>query len=54
VPLRGLPQGRYTIEWWDTAKGELTKRDTGASADGTLLLHLPAVETDLALHILPE
>jgi hypothetical protein len=53
LTLRGLPAGRYTVEWWDTWKGEVTRKETATSADGKVVLHLPELATDLAARIEP-
>jgi hypothetical protein len=51
VVVRGLPPGRYVVEWWDTWKGEITKRDSAACANGVLSLEIPELETDMAARI---
>lgn len=51
--LRGLPDGRYAVEWWDTWKGEVTARTTFTSKAGVLRLRLPDIATDLAARVTP-
>src|SRR5262249_230971 len=51
--VRGLPPGRYTIAWWDTWKGVVTKREAASCVEGALPLRLPDLETDVAAHIVP-
>ncbi|MBI2927661.1 MAG: DUF5060 domain-containing protein [Verrucomicrobia bacterium] len=53
VILRGLPTGRYTVEWWDTWKGEVTKRESAECVEGKLRLTLPDLQTDVAARITP-
>ncbi|MFW6164019.1 MAG: DUF5060 domain-containing protein, partial [Planctomycetota bacterium] len=36
VELEGLAAGRYQVEWWDTAKGEVTGRETAQAKAGSL------------------
>src|SRR5579871_3094252 len=54
--LHGLPRGTYTIAWWDTHTGEITKTENVAvrSETGDLPLHLPDLATDVAAHITPQ
>jgi hypothetical protein len=49
--VRGLPPGRYVIEWWDTWKGGIAKRDSAECAHGVLGLEIPDLETDVAARI---
>ncbi|MBM3476328.1 MAG: DUF5060 domain-containing protein [Armatimonadetes bacterium] len=49
VSLKGLPKGRYELEWWETWKGTVAKRTTAASDGQTMVLKLPALETDVAV-----
>ncbi len=47
--LRGLPAGRYTVEWWDTLTGQVLCTDTvTADATGTLRLRVPDFVNDIA------
>ena len=51
---RGLPAGSYSVEWWDTWKGEMTrKQPVSCTADGMTLV-LPELQTDVAAHIVPS
>lgn len=52
--LRGLPNGAYTIEWWDTTRGEPTRREAVRSVNGALPLRLPELPADIAARILPQ
>ena len=54
IVLRGLPSGRYAIEWWDTWKGDVTNRESVECKDGKLSLLLPELATDIAGRIVPE
>lgn len=51
--VHGLPDGQYTLIWWDTEKGTVTKRETARSRQSVLQLSLPPLKTDVALHIAP-
>jgi hypothetical protein len=51
VTLDTLRDGPYTIEWWDTYKGQITKTENKLCLGGRLHLDLPPVETDLACKI---
>ena len=53
VTLRGLPAGRYALTWWDTWNGVPLKTETADCNANGLLLRLPPLERDAALHILP-
>jgi len=54
VLCRGLPVGSYIVEWWDTWKGEMTrKQPVSSTADGMTLV-LPELQTDVAARILPS
>lgn len=52
--MHGLPDGRYTIEWWNSTTGMVTKRETARCEQGRLPLHLPDIDTDIAARIVPE
>jgi len=52
--LRGLPAGRYAVEWWDTWKGGVMRRESATCTDGELRLRLPELETDVAVRIVPD
>ena len=49
--LAGLSDGEYRIEWWDTEKGTVTKRETVSSSGGILTVEIPEVATDTACKI---
>jgi len=53
VVVRGLPSGQYAIEWWDTWKGGVTKRETVSCRNERLTLRLSKLETDVAARIVP-
>jgi len=52
--LRGLPAGRYVVEWWDTWQGAVQSRQTLETKDGTLPLRLPDLSSDLAARVMPQ
>ena len=49
----GLPAGSYIVEWWDTWKGGMTRKEPVSSGAGGITLVLPELETDLAARIMP-
>ena len=51
--VTGLPDGRYAVEEWDTVAGGRRGRRIVTCRDGTLVLELPPVETDVAIKVLP-
>ncbi len=46
--LAGLEDGRYRVEWWDTAAGKPLGRSGAESRSGRLVLTAPAFEVDIA------
>lgn len=53
VTIDGLRDGPYAIEWWDTSKGEVTRREERLCLAGRLFLGLPPVDSDLACKVKP-
>jgi hypothetical protein len=51
LELQGLPDGKYTLEWWETWKGSPTKTETVQVKGGKLPLSLPEIETDVAVKV---
>jgi len=51
VELARLKDGDYTVEWWDTYKGEVTRTEKAAARGESLILELPSVNTDGACKI---
>lgn len=49
--VRGLPAGRYQVEWWDTKQGTVTRTESISSVNGALPLRLPELATDVAVRI---
>ncbi|MBV9848310.1 MAG: DUF5060 domain-containing protein [Armatimonadetes bacterium] len=52
--VRGLPDGRYQIAWWDTTRGVVTRREVVSARGGSLPLRLPPLATDVAARIIPQ
>ncbi len=50
VRIDGLLPGEYEIEWWDTLKGAPSSAET-LQCDGTLVVEVPAMRTDIAARI---
>jgi hypothetical protein len=53
VTVPGLPDGDYTVEFWDTINGTVIDTVTQTSAGGVLALTLPSFTTDLAIKVKP-
>ena len=54
LAVRGLRDGVYDMQWWETWKGTVIKTEPMTVTDGTLQLRLPAIRTDLALKFRPR
>lgn len=54
VTVRGLRDGTYTAEWWETWKGAVTKTEALTVTDGTATISLPELQTDVALKLRPR
>ena len=54
IALRGLPDGEYTVEWWETWEGNVARSETARAQDGLLQLRLAALPTDTAAKIRPK
>jgi len=46
--LRGLPDGRYRVEWWDTWEAKTLGAVEAECTGGALKLSLPTIERDVA------
>jgi len=51
VKVTGLKAGPYRVEWWDTWKGTVLRRDTARASKDALSLPVPAFTRDLACKI---
>jgi len=49
--LQGLPDGDYTVQWWETWKGRVTRTTPARVAGGQLTLEIPELATDVALKL---
>lgn len=54
LDVKGLADGRYTVEWWDTWRGEVQRTETIEVRGGSWRLVLPEIKTDLALKLKRE
>lgn len=54
LQIHALPEGDYTVEFWDTFTGEMTDTISLTSSDGILAIALPPFNRDLALKIKPD
>jgi hypothetical protein len=55
LTMIGLPEGQYTLEWWDTRTGRLTNQETKTvSGSGEIILAVNHLEADLAVKLIPE
>jgi hypothetical protein len=53
IDIKGLPDGEYTVEFWDTVAGVVTSRRSVACKRGVLRLRLPAAKRDFAFKVKP-
>lgn len=51
IKVLGLNKGGYKVEYWDTYKGRVFKRQNLKTKANTLELNLPAITTDIACKI---
>lgn len=51
LKLKGLNDGSYKVEWWDTYKGEVQSEEKVTCKDKTLILQIPPVLEDIACKI---
>ncbi|MDH5441052.1 MAG: hypothetical protein OEY31_10660, partial [Candidatus Bathyarchaeota archaeon] len=51
VELYGFQDGEYTVEWWDTYNGEISKREIITISEGRLPVKIKDLERDVALKI---
>lgn len=51
VPVKGLRDGRYKLEWWDTRKGVATATTSAVCRDGRLDLQPPDFIRDIAVKL---
>ena len=51
LAVRGLSDGPYDVEWWDTWKGEPIRTDQIEARNGVLPLMVPTLKTDTAIKI---
>jgi hypothetical protein len=43
------PDGEWHLEWWDTFRGEVTRRETLRATGGVLAIEIPHLEKDVAM-----
>lgn len=48
-----ISDGKYTVQWWDTYKGEVSEQSVANSKNGRLDLAVPEFKRDIALRIFP-
>ena len=51
INIRGLRDGPRTIEWWETWRGSIVKKESVTVKGNKLLLKLPPIATDIAAKI---
>jgi hypothetical protein len=54
VTVAGLDDGEYDVEWWDTWKGDATRREVREAREGSLTLDVKGLRRDIALKIVPR
>ncbi len=52
VPLAGLKDGAYRLEWWDTRQGTVLQTTRGQCTDGTLTIAAPDFTRDIAVKVM--
>lgn len=53
LTVRGLSDGPRSLEWWETWKGTIAKREVVEVKGKALTIQLPEMKTDVALKIMP-
>jgi hypothetical protein len=53
VTIAGLPDGQYTVQWWNTSTGSMIQDDTVTSARGRLVLTVRSTQSDIACKVEP-
>jgi hypothetical protein len=51
VTLQGIPDGRYTVEWWDTASGKPGASTLIEARAQQLVVEVPVFSTDVAAKV---
>lgn len=51
LPLEGLADGEYRVEWWDTRTGKTRATESAQVRNGRLVLTVPEFTHDLALKV---
>jgi len=51
VPLQGLKDGAYKLQWWDTRKGAVLRTTTAKCVQGTLVIAAPEFTGDIAVKV---
>lgn len=53
IVLHGLPDGPYTVTWWDPAAGAARDTATATSQDNAIRIEAPAFNVDIAAKVVP-
>jgi hypothetical protein len=48
VPILNLPAGSYTVDWWDTTLGVVTRTDHLTAGPNGLILTIASLASDVA------
>lgn len=51
IDIGGLKRGGYQVEWWDTYKGEIVRKEQVSLTEGTLHIPVPPFSRDIACKI---
>lgn len=54
VTLTGLKDGSYQVEWWDTSTGAVTRTEFVDCANGSLVLSVTDLQSDIACKLRPR
>lgn len=54
LTVRNVPAGSYSVEWFDTWRGAVSRTETATSKNSALLLKVPPLSSDVAVRIVPR
>jgi hypothetical protein len=53
VTIPGLPNGEYTVQWWNTASGSIIQSNTVECTGGVITLTVTSLGSDIACQVQP-
>ena len=54
LPTHRLPDGHYSLQWWETWKGRILSEEEADVTDGHLTIQCPPLRTDVAIKLLKK